>query len=130
MDDIDTTLTALEALKDLGVRLAIDDFGTGYSSLTYLQRLPVDVVKIDQSFVTGLTPNARRAEDDRGTIARAVVGIAHALGLEAAAEGVENEEQLEVLRALQCDVAQGYLFSPPVDAVGFSAYLRDRRAGD
>jgi diguanylate cyclase (GGDEF)-like protein/PAS domain S-box-containing protein len=130
MDDLDTTLTALDALKSLGVLLAIDDFGTGYSSLTYLQRLPVDVVKIDQSFVSGLTPTARRAEDDRGTIAKAVIGIAHALGLVAVAEGVENEQQLEVLRRLDCDLAQGYLYSEPVDAAGFSAYLRDRRAGD
>jgi EAL domain-containing protein (putative c-di-GMP-specific phosphodiesterase class I) len=130
MDDLDTTLTALDALKDLGVQLAIDDFGTGYSSLTYLQRLPVDVVKIDQSFVSGLTPTARRAEDDRGTIAKAVIGIAHALGLVAVAEGVENEQQLEVLRRLDCDLAQGYLYSEPVDAEGFSAFLQDRRAAD
>jgi EAL domain-containing protein (putative c-di-GMP-specific phosphodiesterase class I) len=90
----------------------------------------VDVVKIDQSFVSGLTPTARRAEDDRGTIAKAVIGIAHALGLVTVAEGVENEQQLEVLRTLDCDLAQGYLYSEPVDADGFSAYLRDRRAGD
>ena len=130
MHDLDVTLEALRNLKDLGVRLAIDDFGTGYSSLTYLQRLPVDLVKIDQSFVTGLSPVARRAEDDRGTIATAVIGIAHALGLTAAAEGVENEQQLEVLRNLDCDLAQGYLFSPPVDADGFSAFLHDRRSSD
>ena len=130
MHDLDVTLEALRNLKDLGVRLAIDDFGTGYSSLTYLQRLPVDLVKIDQSFVTGLSPVARRADDDRGTIATAVIGIAHALGLTAAAEGVENEQQLEVLRNLDCDLAQGYLFSPPVDADGFSAFLHDRRSSD
>jgi EAL domain-containing protein (putative c-di-GMP-specific phosphodiesterase class I) len=130
MHDLDVTLEALRNLKDLGVRLAIDDFGTGYSSLTYLQRLPVDLVKIDQSFVTGLSPVARRADDDRGTIATAVIGIAHALGLTAAAEGVENEHQLEVLRNLDCDLAQGYLFSPPVDADGFSAFLHDRRSSD
>jgi diguanylate cyclase (GGDEF)-like protein/PAS domain S-box-containing protein len=130
MDDLDMTLVALRSLKDLGLRLAIDDFGTGYSSLTYLQRLPVDVVKIDQSFVNGLSPSARRSDDDRGTIAKAVISMAHALGLEAAAEGVENEDQLEVLRMLDCDVAQGYLFSPPVDAEGFSAFLADRRSTD
>jgi diguanylate cyclase (GGDEF)-like protein/PAS domain S-box-containing protein len=130
MDDLDETLEALRSLKDLGVQLAIDDFGTGYSSLTYLQRLPVDIVKIDQSFVTGLSPMARRSDDDRGTIAKAVISMAHALGLEAAAEGVENQQQLDVLRRLDCDVAQGYLFSPPIDAREFSAFLGDRRASD
>jgi EAL domain-containing protein (putative c-di-GMP-specific phosphodiesterase class I) len=130
MDDIDLTLEALRSLKDLGVQLAIDDFGTGYSSLTYLQRLPVDIVKIDQSFVSGLSPDARRSDDDRGTIATAVIGIAHALGLVAVAEGVENEQQLQVLRKLDCDLAQGYLFSPPIDAAGFSAFLSDRRTSD
>lgn len=122
MDDLDLTLEALDALKSLGVRLAIDDFGTGYSSLTYLQRFPVDVVKIDQSFVTGLGVAAHNTQDDRGTIATAVVGMAHALGLTAVAEGVEHDHELAVLRALRCDQAQGYLFSRPLPAGAFLAF--------
>jgi EAL domain-containing protein (putative c-di-GMP-specific phosphodiesterase class I) len=102
----------LESLKALGVVLAIDDFGTGYSSLGYLQRFPLDILKVDKSFVDGLG-------HDHGTeIVAAVVNLAHALGLEVVAEGVETPAQLEALRELGCDFAQGYLFSrpmPPVD---------------
>lgn len=101
----------LQALKSLGVALAIDDFGTGYSSLGYLQRFPLDILKVDKSFVDGLGR-------DQGTeIVAAVVNLAHALGLEVVAEGVETPRQLEALRELGCDFAQGYLFSRPVPPV-------------
>ncbi len=122
MDDLDVTLGALLELKAHGVRLSIDDFGTGYSSLTYLQRFPVDLVKIDQSFVAGID-SPRKDDDERGTIVRAVVSMAHALGLRVVAEGVERAEQLALLRALDCDLAQGYLFSEPVTADAFVALL-------
>ena len=108
MDDADLSLVALRSLKALGVRLAIDDFGTGYSSLAYLRRFPIDAVKIDRSFVTGL---ASRAEDR--AIVTAVLGLTRALGLTAIAEGVEEVGQRDELVRLGCPSAQGYLFSPP-----------------
>ncbi len=108
MDDARSALRVLHSLKDLGVALAIDDFGTGYSSLAYLQRFPLDALKVDKRFVAGLV-------DPGGPeIVGAVVGLAHALGLEVIAEGVETERQAEELRGLGCDYAQGYLFSRPL----------------
>jgi diguanylate cyclase (GGDEF)-like protein/PAS domain S-box-containing protein len=108
MDDVDMAIPLLSKLRDLGVRLAIDDFGTGYSSLGYLRRFPVDIVKLDRAFVAGLGSDS--AAD---AITAAVINLGHALGLSVIAEGVENEEQLTVLRALRCDRAQGYLWSAP-----------------
>jgi len=101
----------LQALKALGVTLAIDDFGTGYSSLSHLQRFPLDILKIDKSFVDELGVDRGGAE-----IVAAVVKLAHALGLQVIAEGVETERQLDALDRLDCDFAQGYLFSRPVPA--------------
>jgi EAL domain-containing protein (putative c-di-GMP-specific phosphodiesterase class I) len=100
--------SVLAELKALGLRLYVDDFGTGYSSLTYLQRFPVDGVKVDRSFVQGLGTRA-----DADAIVRAVIGLAHGLGLIAVAEGVETQEQLERLVDLRCDVAQGYHLGRP-----------------
>lgn len=99
----------LQEIRAIGVRLGIDDFGTGYASLTYLRRFPIDFVKIDQSFVAGL--GCVQADD---TIVRAVVGLAHDLGLATIAEGVETETQRDALLAVGCRAAQGYLFSRPV----------------
>jgi diguanylate cyclase (GGDEF)-like protein len=111
MRDAAAALVVLRALKELGVLLAIDDFGTGYSSLSYLQRFPLDVLKVDRMFVHEL-------EGDNGgrEIVSAVISLAHALGLEVVAEGVETEQQFEALRDLDCDFAQGFLFSRPVPA--------------
>ena len=109
MEDVASSVEALLGLKALGVRLAIDDFGTGYSSLSYLRRFPVDVVKIDRSFVTGLG-----VDPAAEAIVAAVVNLAHALGLVVVGEGVETEEQLVALRALGCDRAQGFLWSRPL----------------
>jgi diguanylate cyclase (GGDEF)-like protein/PAS domain S-box-containing protein len=108
MDDADLSLAVLRELKKLGVRLAIDDFGTGYSSLAYLRRFPIDAVKIDRSFVSGL---GSRSED--GAIVTAVLGLTRALGLMAIAEGVEEEGQRDELVRLGCGAAQGYLFARP-----------------
>jgi diguanylate cyclase (GGDEF)-like protein/PAS domain S-box-containing protein len=108
MDDIERATDAMLGLKRLGVRLAIDDFGTGYSSLSYLGRYPVDVLKIDRTFVSGL------AVDPAATvIVSAAINLAHALGLSVVAEGVETEDALITLRALRCDRAQGYYWSRP-----------------
>ena len=108
LEDLDRHLGVLLALRDLGVRLALDDFGTGFSSLTYLKRFPVDMVKIDRSFVAGL--GVTHCDT---AIVRSVIELAHALSLTVVAEGIERPEQLEALRSLGCDLAQGYLFSTP-----------------
>ena len=110
----------LHDLRDLGVRIAIDDFGTGYSSLSYLTRLPVDLLKVDRSFVFGMGTRPGDRE-----VTAAIVALAHTLGLQAIAEGVETAEQLEVLRELSCDAAQGYLFSRAVAGDAFAALLAD-----
>jgi len=111
MQDAPVTLTKLNELKGLGVRLAIDDFGTGYSSLGYLKRFPVDTLKIDRSFVKGLSPDGGDS-----AIVRAVVTVAKSLNMDVTAEGVETEGQLAELRALGCDRWQGFLFARPVSA--------------
>ena len=118
MGDVDGALRTLQALKLLGVRLAMDDFGTGYSSLSYLARLPVDTLKIDQSFV-------RRLHSDSGTaaIVEATVGLAHALGMSITAEGIETPEDLARLRALRCERGQGYYFCRPAPAEALRALL-------
>ena len=112
------TVSILTSLKSLGVRLAIDDFGTGYSSLSYLHRFPVDVLKIDKSFVAGVAggPGA-------SALASAVVALGNSLGLRTVAEGIESEAQFEVLHALGCKFGQGYLFSPPLPPGDVMAYL-------
>ena len=104
--DTEETIATLQALKDLGVTLAIDDFGTGYSSLSYLRRLPVDIVKVDRSFVDGLGSG----REDRAIVA-AMIQLAHQLGLKVVAEGVETEVQLGELRELGCDAVQGFYFA-------------------
>jgi len=111
MEDVGSSVDALLGLKALGVRLAIDDFGTGYSSLSYLRRFPVDIVKIDRSFVAGLG-----VDPAAEAIVASVVNLAHAIGLEVVAEGVETEEQLVMLRAVGCDAAQGFIWSPALPA--------------
>jgi diguanylate cyclase (GGDEF)-like protein/PAS domain S-box-containing protein len=111
MEDPTAALGILGALKEIGVQLAIDDFGTGYSSLSYLQRFPLDILKIDQSFVETLG-----SESGGDEIVSAVIDLAHALGLKVVAEGVESTSQLQILRSLGCDLAQGFLFSRPLPA--------------
>ena len=109
MEDVDRSVCALDALKALGIRLAIDDFGTGHSSLSYLRQLPVDILKIDRSFVAEL-----RGDSDGQTIVGVVVSLGHSLGLHIVAEGVEDPWQMSALRAAGCDEAQGYLLARPL----------------
>ena len=104
-------MKAMPSLRKMGVVLSIDDFGTGYSSLDYLRRLPVEKLKIDQSFVDGLP-----ASQDDAIIAGAIIDLGHALGHIVIAEGVETEEQLVYLREHGCDEGQGYLFGRPMPA--------------
>jgi diguanylate cyclase (GGDEF)-like protein/PAS domain S-box-containing protein len=123
MNDVDNAIKILSTLKELGTHISIDDFGTGYSSLSYLRRFPIDVLKIDQSFV-----NESTADADAAAIVVAIISLAHSLRLRVIAEGVETMEQLEFLRTQGCDEMQGYFFSRPVGADAFEALLR-REAG-
>lgn len=112
MADTEETIRDFWALRDLGVRVAVDDFGTGYSSLSYLKRLPVDMLKIDKSFVDDIETDSTDVE-----IIRAIIAMAHSLNLKVVAEGVENAKQLECLQAAGCDQIQGYFFSRPLAAM-------------
>ena len=114
----DNSMNVLQSLGELGIRLAIDDFGTGYSSLSYLKRLPVHAIKIDRAFVSDLTNN-----EESAAIVRAVVGLAHDIKLEVVSEGVETEEQLEILRDMGCDSYQGFLREEPMSKHEFEIRL-------
>ena len=118
MSNVDAALDALITLRRLGVRVALDDFGTGYSSLAYLKTFPIDVVKIDRSFVSGL---GRDASDT--LIVAAIINLAHTLGLTVVAEGVEGVTQIEELRRLDCRYAQGFVWSRAVPATDLSGCL-------
>ncbi|NOT54194.1 MAG: EAL domain-containing protein [Deltaproteobacteria bacterium] len=116
--DMEKTRQSLAELHQMGVRIAIDDFGTGYSSLAHLRQLPVDTVKIDKSFVHGLTKN-----DNDTAIVRATIELGHDLGLQVVAEGVEEQTTWDTLAALGCDLVQGYLISHPLPAVALQDWL-------
>jgi diguanylate cyclase (GGDEF)-like protein/PAS domain S-box-containing protein len=118
MDEAESTIEVLNRLKALGIRVAIDDFGTGYSSLGYLQRFPIDVLKVDRSFTAGLAGEPRQA-----ALAEAVVKIGATLNLQTVAEGVELDTQTDSLQSLDCDYAQGYLYAKPLPAIHCEALL-------
>ncbi len=118
MQDAEVTIATLRRLKSMGVRISIDDFGTGYSSLSYLKRFPIDVLKIDRSFLSRVTEDS-----DNQAIVRTIVALARTLKLEAVAEGVETIEQFDFLRTLGCDRAQGYLLGRPLVAADVEALL-------
>jgi len=123
MGGLEHVLRTLEQLGRLGVHLAVDDFGTGYSSLSYLKRLPVDKLKIDQSFVAELPEDA-----DSRAIVEAIIGMGHGLRMRLIAEGVANERQAQFLRAAGCEEGQGYLYSAPLDEAAFTARYLARAA--
>jgi EAL domain-containing protein (putative c-di-GMP-specific phosphodiesterase class I) len=117
----DEARESLRALAAVGVRLALDDFGTGYSSLGYLREHPVQLIKIDRSFIEGVATNSTSA-----TLAETIIAMAHALGKQVMAEGVETHEQLEFLRARKCDSAQGFYFAKPMSVADVSDVLASR----
>jgi EAL domain-containing protein (putative c-di-GMP-specific phosphodiesterase class I) len=119
MEEVKDNIPKLEAVREMGFRIAIDDFGTGYSSLSYLSQLPVNALKIDQSFIVEMTerPNSL-------AIVSAIISLAHSLELEVIAEGVEREDQAKLLRLLRCELIQGNLYSPPLPADEIIALLR------
>jgi diguanylate cyclase (GGDEF)-like protein len=123
MQDIDACIQTLQAFHAMGVMSSMDDFGTGYSSLSYLQQLPLHTLKIDRAFVKDINDKG-----ENGDIAKAVIAMAHSLGMAVVAEGVETEEQFDFLLEQGCDVIQGYLFSPPVDAETIGRMLRESAA--
>ena len=125
MADIKLSITCLQAIRDLGVRIAIDDFGTGFSSLSYLARLPVDTLKIDRSFIIDMTAGAQGL-----ALVGTIINLAHSLKLTVVAEGVETEEQSRLLRLLDCDEMQGFVFSKPVPREDFeNRFLAPPAAG-
>jgi len=123
MRDAEATARRLEEIKRLGVRIAIDDFGTGYSSLGHLQRFPVDALKIDRSFISGLRDN-REGE----TLVHSLVQLGKALSIETFAEGIEQPHELSLLQREACDSGQGFLFARPLEASETEAFLRDWRS--
>ncbi|MEA2497632.1 MAG: hypothetical protein QOH26_37 [Actinomycetota bacterium] len=124
MEDAETIISSLRDLKALGISLAIDDFGTGYSSLSYLKRFPMDSLKIDRSFIDGLGTDPQDS-----SIAEAIVSLSHVLGLTATAEGVESADQVASLRALGCDLAQGFYFAAPLDPDDVEKLVSDKKDG-
>ena len=128
MKNCERAASRLTELRKLGVSSAIDDFGTGYSSLKYLQNLPIDTLKIDQSFIRDLDPS-NDALSGNGAIVQAIVTLAQQLGLRVVAEGVETTEELEVLRRLGCDFVQGYLFSRPMSVEDCDRFLSSSSSG-
>jgi len=118
MEQTTSVMTMLRRLHALRVQLSLDDFGTGYSSLSYLHRFPLQILKIDRSFIGSMNAERKHAE-----IVRAIVALARNLGMEVVAEGVETTEHLTALRALQCNYGQGYLFAKPLEAQAATALL-------
>jgi EAL domain-containing protein (putative c-di-GMP-specific phosphodiesterase class I) len=117
VEDMDITITTMTTLRSLGVRFSLDDFGTGYSSLSYLADFPIDILKIDRSFVSKIGQNKQEA------IVSAMIAMGKAMGMTVVAEGIETEQQLQYLHSLDCDIAQGYLFSKPLPEAEATEYL-------
>jgi diguanylate cyclase (GGDEF)-like protein len=124
MRNVDETARRLAQVKQLGVRIAIDDFGTGYSSLAHLQRFPVDALKIDRSFISGLTHNA-----EGETLMHTLVQLGKALSIETFAEGIEQQHELSLLREQNCDSGQGFLFARPLDVAATESFLKQHWVG-
>jgi diguanylate cyclase (GGDEF)-like protein/PAS domain S-box-containing protein len=122
MEDLEGNIEKLKAVREMGVQVALDDFGTGYSSLSYLARLPISSLKIDRSFITQMAKSPEQM-----AIVSTVISLARALNLKVVAEGVETEEQANLLRLLRCDEAQGYLFAKPMPPTELPAWVKARQ---
>ena len=120
INNAESAINILREIRKSGIRTSIDDFGTGYSSLGYLRQMPIDVLKIDKSFIDDVADNP-----DDASLVMAIITLAHNLRLSVVAEGVETEEQLKFLNLLRCDEWQGYLFSKPVAAEAFGRLLAE-----
>jgi diguanylate cyclase (GGDEF)-like protein/PAS domain S-box-containing protein len=122
MDDLDLAVQTLNELKKMGIRTAIDDFGTGHSSLSYLRKLPIEILKIDKSFIDEILISY----EDR-TLVRGIIEMVHALGIEVVAEGVENHQMATLLQEMHCDLVQGYHYCPPIPADAFLKIIQNRQ---
>ena len=122
MQDMEMAIARLTELKGLGVQLAIDDFGTGYSSLNYVRRFPVDILKVDKSFIDGVTDGG-----ESSALTAAVIELAGILNLKPVAEGIERADQLERLLDMRCDLGQGFLFAKPLPDVDLEGLLDERQ---
>ena len=120
MRNVEETARRLATVKPLGVRIAIDDFGTGYSSIAHLQRFPVDALKIDRSFISGMRDNL-----EGETLIQTLVQLGKALSIETFAEGIEQPQELSVLRDQDCDSGQGFLFARPLDVPDTEKFLQN-----
>jgi EAL domain-containing protein (putative c-di-GMP-specific phosphodiesterase class I) len=123
MADVELSLQRLTELKDVGVKLAVDDFGTGYSSLNYIQQFPVDILKVDKSFVDAFNTDSRKS-----ALTATIIKLAEDLELRPVAEGIERADQLERLQALHCDLGQGFYFAKPMPMDGIDDLLTTRTA--
>jgi EAL domain-containing protein (putative c-di-GMP-specific phosphodiesterase class I) len=119
IDDVDLAIERLSALRELGVLVAVDDFGTGYSSLNYIRRLPLNILKIDKRFIDSVD-----GDDKEGKLTAAIIDLTRVIDLRCVAEGVERPEQLERLKQLGCDFAQGFLLARPMTADALQELLR------
>jgi EAL domain-containing protein (putative c-di-GMP-specific phosphodiesterase class I) len=119
MENVDESVERLRTIREMGIHISIDDFGTGYSSLSYISRLPVNILKIDRSFINGMTD-----DPDKTSIVSTIIALGHGLRMEVVAEGVETDAQSNLLRLLRCDQIQGYLVSRPMPAQDLEAFLR------
>ena len=122
MQEVEENISMLRRLKEVGLKLSVDDFGTGYSSMNYLKRFPVDILKIDRSFVKDVITNPNDA-----AITKAIIALAKSLQLKTVAEGVETEDQFTFLHQQGCDQIQGYLISKPLPAEKIEAFLKTGR---
>ena len=122
MDDLDLAVQTLNELKKMGIRTAIDDFGTGHSSLSYLRKLPIEILKIDKSFIDEILVS----QEDK-TLVRGIIDMVHALGIEVVAEGVENHQMASLLHDMNCDLVQGYHYCRPIPEEDFLTLIKSRQ---